>query len=127
MAKRGFQGRQFSDACRVCGQKWLTDMSNKYPKRALCFECKKEENNEYLEKTRQKYKENNMVTTKEKKKPYTFNNRKGFWKSISTQLRFMNRREEWLPFIQNRMEEILNDKQLMDYINDTETANYERD
>jgi hypothetical protein len=125
MAKRGFQGKQFSTHCGECGVEF--NETNKAPKRALCLECKRVEDIHYCEKAKQKYKENNMVTTQEKKRPYTFQNRKGFWKSISTQLRFMNTREEWLPFIQNRMEEILNDKQLMDYINDTETANYERD
>jgi hypothetical protein len=125
MAKRGYQGRQFSTHCGECGVEF--NESNKAPKRALCLACKRVEDIHYCEKARQKYKENNMVTTQEKKRPYTFQNRKPFWQSVSTQLRTMKSREEWLPFIQNRMEEILNDKQLMDYINDTETANYERD
>jgi hypothetical protein len=32
----------------------------------------------------------------------------------------MKQREEWLAFIKQRMDEILEDKVLMDYINDTD-------
>ena len=125
MAKRGFQGRQFSTHCGECGVEF--NESNKAPKRALCIVCKREEDIRVQERAKQKYRDNKVVTLQEKKQPYTFRNRKPFWQDIARQLKGMKKREEWLPFIQNRMQEILNDKQLMDYINDTETANYDRD
>jgi len=67
------------------------------------------------------------VTLVEKKKPYTFKNRKPFWQDLARQLKVMKKREEWLAFIQLQMDRILEDKQLMDYINDTQIADYDRD
>lgn len=125
--KRGFQGRKFSEQCSKCGVKWLPDMSNKAYRRAICLKCKVIEQDARNAEERRKTKEKGDVTLVQKKKPYTFKNRKPFWQDLARQLKAMKKREEWLPFIQNRMQEILNDKQLMDYINNTEIANYERD
>jgi hypothetical protein len=59
----------------------------------------------------------------EKKSSYTFKNRNPFWQTLRSKLKGMKQREEWLVFIKNRMDEILNDKVLMDYINDTDVLN----
>lgn len=122
MANKGFKGRQISNSCVRCGVEWLADRSNKVKKRAICFECKAEEQSKINEKQREKNKM--TVTLVEKKRPYTFKNRKPVWDAVRTEIKGMKNRSEWLPFIQNRMQEILNDKQLMDYINDTEIADY---
>ena len=110
--------KEFSKCCSKCGVQWLEDMSNKVPKRALCFECKKEWDKEFNDKNNKGRKR--MYNRLEKKGPYTMKNRTPYWRSLSTQLKGMKKREEWLEFIKNRMDEILNDKVLMDYINDTD-------
>jgi hypothetical protein len=127
MAKRGFQGRKFSEQCSGCGTKWLPDMSNKVYRRAVCYECLQLEYQKRNEEEKKKSRARGEVTLVQKKKPYTFQNRKPFWQDLARQLKVMKKREEWLAFIRLQMDRILNDKQLMDYINDTETANYGRD
>ena len=123
--KKGFKGKQVSKCCNQCGVEWLPDMSNKQNKRALCIECFLSESRRRTMEQRE-WREENLVTQAQKKKPYTFKNRKPFWQDITRKLKAMQTRDEWLPFIQNRMQEILNDKQLMDYINDTQIANYDK-
>jgi len=118
--------KELTTHCNGCGVKWLDDLSNKYPRRALCYECKEKWYQEYQSKMRQKYREEAGISKNVKKEPYKFKNRKLFWDEIRTELRGMKHRSEWLPFIQNRLTEILNDKQLMDYLNDTENAEYEK-
>ena len=125
-SKKGLRGKQFSKCCAQCGVEWLPDMSNKKAKRALCIECYTQEVKHRTIEQRE-WREENLITQVQKKRPYTFKNRKPFWQSIANELRGMKSREEWLPFIQNRMNEILNDKQLMDYINETQIADYGND
>ena len=127
MAKRGFQGKKLSTNCSRCGVEWLADMSNKVIKRAVCYPCLKVEYEERKEAEQKKVRINREVTLVEKKKPYTFKNRKPFWDEVRTNLKGMKTRAEWLPYIRLQMDRILNDTQLMDYLNDTEIANYDRD
>jgi hypothetical protein len=112
--------KELSKCCANCGVEWLPDLSNKAVKRALCKECKLEYDREYRDKNPIKRRLNNRL---EKKGPYKMANRTKFWQSLSRQLKGMKKREEWVAFIQNRMDEILNDKVLMDYINDTDVLN----
>lgn len=116
--------KEFSKQCRECGVEWLKDFSNKHNGRALCLDCMKLEYEKRKEAEKIKAKEH--VTLVEKKKPYTFMNRKPFWREVNSELKGMKKREEWLPFIQKRMDEILMDTQLMDYINDTQNADYNK-
>lgn len=127
MAKRGFQGKKTSTNCNGCGVEWLPDMSNKVHKRAMCHSCMKEEYEERKEADKKRVRINREVTLVQKKKPYTFKNRKPFWQELAKELKGMKKREEWLPFIRLQMDRILNDKQLMDYINDTQIADYDTD
>lgn len=110
--------KELSKCCSKCGVEWLPDFSNKTPKRALCLECRVEVNKEYSIKNNLGRKR--LYNRMEKKSPYTMKNRTKFWQSLSRQLKGMKKREEWLEFIKQRMDEILNDKVLMDYINDTD-------
>jgi hypothetical protein len=119
--------RELSKCCGKCGVVWDETLSNKEPKRALCKDCFKIEYKKRKEAMVEKLKVNGNVTQVTKKKPYTFKNRKGFWRETAAKLKGMDSRKEWLPFIQQRMQEILNDTQLMDYINDTQIANYDKD
>ena len=109
--------KELSKCCVKCGVEWLKDLSNKVTKRALCFECKKEYDIEWKQKNPIKKR---LYNRHEKKSAYTFKNRTAYWQDLRTQLKGMKKREEWLEFIKNRMDEILNDKVLMDYINDTD-------
>jgi hypothetical protein len=113
--------KELSKCCSKCGVEWLPDLSNKTAKRALCLECRVEVNKEYSIKNNLGRKR--LYNRMEKKSPYTMKNRTGFWRKINAELKGMKKREEWLGFIQNRMQEILNDKALMDYINDTDIEN----
>ena len=117
--------KELSKSCKICGVEFLPDLSNKYPKRARCLECKSEENKQRTIEQRE-WREENVVSMVEKKSPYTFRNRKSFWREINKELKSKKRREDWLPLIQKRMDEILEDKQLMDYINDTQIAEYNK-
>lgn len=116
--------KKLSTSCRDCGVEWLEDLSNKVPKRALCWECKLKWDSEYQSKFKEKAKLTAGVSKRVKKDPYKMKNRTPFWQELRTKLKGMKSRKEWLPFIQNRLEEIINDKQLMDYLNDTENADY---
>jgi hypothetical protein len=109
-----------SKCCVKCGVEWLSDLSNKVPKRALCFGCKKEYDAEWKQKNPTKKR---LYNRHEKKSAYTFKNRTAYWQSLRKELKSMKKREEWVVFIKNRMDEILNDKALMDYINDTDVLN----
>ncbi len=108
-----------SKCCVRCKVEWLSDFSNKVPKRALCFGCKREYDAEWKQKNPDSGKKR-MHNRLEKKSPYTFKNRTEYWQGLRKELKGMKKREEWLEFIKNRMDEILNDKVLMDYINDTD-------
>ncbi len=110
--------KELSKCCSKCGVEWLADFSNKTPKRALCLECKVEVNKEYSIKNNLGRKR--LYNRMEKKSSYTFKNRNPFWQTLRIKLRMMKNREEWLAFIKQRMDEILEDKVLMDYINDTD-------
>ena len=111
-----------SKCCVRCGIEWLSDLSNKVPKRALCFSCKREYDAEWKQNNPDSGKKR-MHNRLEKKSPYTFKNRTGYWQGLRKELKGMKQREEWLVFIKNRMDAILNDKVLMDYINDTDVLN----
>jgi len=116
---KGSRRKEFSKCCAKCGVEWLPDMSNKKPKRALCLKCGKEWQDEYNEKNKMnKYKMHGSNRTY-KYRNFKMNVRKDYWKEINTKLKSMKKREEWLQFIKEQMEVIINNKELMDYINDT--------
>lgn len=116
---KGSRRKEFSKCCTKCGVEWLSDMSNKNPKRALCLKCTKEWQTEYNEKHRMnKYKMQGSNRT-EKYKKFKMDVRKPYWKEVNDKLKGMKKREEWLPFIKEQMIGILNNVELMDYINDT--------
>lgn len=125
MANKRYNGRQISTHCGGCGIEF--DGTNKADGRALCLECKKKADIVYANNRMEKLKVDGLISKRAKKDPYKQKNRTLFWKDINKQLKKMKKREEWLPFIKNRMQEILNDKQLMDYINDTQIADYDTD
>ena len=126
MGKRGYV-KECSTHCNRCGIEWLADMSNKANKRALCHPCLKVEYYERKEAEQKKTRINREITLVDKKKPYTFKNRKPFWDEIRVKLRGIEKRADWLAFIRLQMDRIIDDKQLMDYINDTEIADYDKD
>ena len=117
--------KKVSTHCKNCGIEWNEDMSNKFPRRALCYPCKKKWQDSVNEIEKERRKNNGVVRLATKKTPYTFRYRKDFWLELRTKLKTMKTREEWLPFIQKRMDEIIEDTQLMDYLNDTQIAKYD--
>lgn len=112
--------KEFSKGCKKCGELWLPDMSNKYPKRALCRKCHKiwvedwENNNKRVKYTM--YNSNR----KEKYKNFKMDVRKPHWKKINDELKEIKNRDDWRGFISKKMNEILNNVELMDYINNTD-------
>lgn len=113
--------KELSKCCVKCGVEWLADFSNKTPKRALCFECKSVYDKEYS--IRSNANKKRLYNRTKKGKSFKVENRKTIWKEVNNEIKSLKTRQEWLPFIQNKMIEILNNKELMDYINDTDVLN----
>lgn len=123
---RGIKGstrKQMSKCCIKCGIEWLPDLSNKAPKRALCVGCIEEWQKDWWVEYN---KRNPMVKINtgrlQKYNQFKIENRKPHWKKINDELKKMQSRDEWLPYIQLQMENILNNKELMNYINDTDVS-----
>ena len=110
--------RELSKACGVCGVEWNEDLSNKQFKRALCKGCYQIE----LDNRNTRFKQERAeVGAKIKRieayRDYKLQNRSGFWASINKQIRPLTDRVEIRAFISKQMDRILEDKQLMEYIN----------
>lgn len=110
--------KELSKCCVKCGVEWLEDFSNKTPKRALCLECKRVYDKEYS--IRSNANKKRLYNRTQKGKSFKVENRKTIWKEVNNEIKSLKTRQEWLPFIQNKMIEILNNKELMDYLNDTD-------
>jgi hypothetical protein len=111
--------KELSTECKTCGVKWKEDYSNKYPKRAVCHPCHKIE---YAER-KEAYKNNEFkrgLNKAEKYKPFKISNRKHIHKAINEQLKKLKDRSEIRQFLSKRFDELLEDKALWDYLNDTD-------
>jgi len=114
--------KELSTECKTCGVKWNKDYSNKYPKRAVCYECKTKEYEERKEQyTFNRFKRG--MNRFEKHKPFKIENRKHIHKEVNAQIRPLKDRNEIREFIRKRFDELLEDKALWDYINDTDIEN----
>ena len=114
--------KELSTHCVKCGVLWNEDMSNKYPKRAVCLPCHKIEYAERKEKYKSvEYKRG--LNRHEKYKPYKIENRKHIHKAVNLELRGLKNRSEVREFLRKRFDELLEDKGLWDYINDTDILN----
>ena len=123
MAVRGFQPRSMSTKCNKCGVEWNKDKSNKQPKRALCIACY---DGELIDRTRAKAKydrEHKVGPNRiELYHNYKVSNRVKFWREINKEIRLCKSRDEIRAFISKQMDRILDDKDLMAYINLTSNA-----
>lgn len=112
--------KELSKSCGHCGAEWLSDLSNKQPRRALCKECYFIESKKISKAQRDKRAEigaglNRMALYKD----YKFQNRDAFWKKINKEIKPLTKRVDIRAFIANQMDRILEDTKLMDYINYT--------
>jgi hypothetical protein len=113
--------KELSKCCVKCGVEWLADFSNKTPKRALCLECKREYDKEYSAKDAKTRKR--LYNRMEKGKAFKIENRKHIHKAVNLELRKLKDRTEIREFLRKRFDELLEDKALWDYINDTDVLN----
>jgi recombinational DNA repair protein (RecF pathway) len=114
--------KELSTECKGCGVKWKEDYSNKYPKRAVCLECIKVE----YEERKEQYKNNQFkrgLNRFEKHQPFKIENRKHIHKAVNLELRKLKDRTEIREFLRKRFDELLEDKALWDYLNDTDVEN----
>lgn len=114
--------KEFSTNCKMCGVEWNDDFSNKKPLRAVCLECYKKEYEERKEKYKSiEYKKGE--NRHDKYRPFKIENRKHIYKELNLKLKGLKKREEVREFLKNRFDELLEDKALWDYINDTDIEN----
>jgi len=114
--------KESSKCCVKCGIEWLADLSNKIKKRALCLECMKVE----YEERKEQYNKNKFKRGQnrhDKYKPFKISNRKHIHKAVNLELRGLNDRTEIREFLRKRFDELLEDKALWNYINDTDIEN----
>ncbi len=112
--------KELSKCCTKCGVEWLEDFSNKQPKRALCIECFLKEGIKNRKATSLYNKEHRIgLHRMEKYEDYKMSRRYPFWKEINKEIKSLTKREDIRAFISKQMDRILEDQQLMDYINDT--------
>lgn len=113
--------KQISKCCAKCGVVWDETLSNKQHKRAVCISCYQEEGVERRVAKAKWDKEHKFGKNRnEKYKDYKFANRQPFWTAINKEIRKLKDRGEIRAFISKQMDRIIADKQLMDYINDTD-------
>ena len=106
--------KEFSKQCTKCGLEWDENFSNKYPKRALCYPCHKEEYK--LIKERYDLK-NNGLSKSDLLQPYKVTNRKEVWREVNKELKKLKKLEDIHNFIVKRADEVFADEKLMAYIN----------
>jgi hypothetical protein len=112
--------KELSKSCGDCGVVWEKDLSNKQPRRALCKECYSIELKKTSKAQRDKRAELGAgLQRMELYKDYKFQNRDGFWRKINKEIKPLTKREDIRAFISKQMDRILEDTQLMDYINYT--------
>jgi hypothetical protein len=111
--------KELSTECKNCNV--VFDLEHpKQPGRALCAECYIEEGIKSRKEKAKYDKEHRFgLNRMEKYKDYKMSVRQPFWTAINKEIKKLKTREEYLPFISKQMDRILADKQLMDYINDT--------
>lgn len=106
--------KESSKCCKKCSVEWLPDMSNKYPKRALCRECNK------IEYQRVKAEWNAKQVPKKSKlellQPYKASNRTKHWRAINSQLKPLTKIDDIHNFIVQQADKVFGDKALMEYI-----------
>jgi hypothetical protein len=114
--------KEQSKCCAKCGVEWLTDLSNKVQRRALCLECIQIEYKERkAEYKANKFKRGNNRL--DKYQAYKIENRKHIHKAVNLELRKLKDRTEIREFLRKRFDELLEDKGLWDYLNDTDVEN----
>ena len=109
--------RQISTKCAQCGVVY-DEHNPKQVKRALCVPCYRIEMEERNQKLIAERKEagafaNRILLYKN----YKVQNREPFWNAINKELKPLNDRTEIKAFISKQMDRILEDKDLMHYIN----------
>ena len=110
--------KELSKCCSKCGVEWLSDLSNKQDRRALCKGCYQTELENRSKVEREKRNEIGAALNRvELYKDYKFENRKPFWAEINKELKPLKDRKEIRVFIGKQMDRILNDRKLMEYIN----------
>ena len=115
--------KELSKSCVDCGVKWLEDLSNKQPKRALCKECYQIEFKKMCKAQKDKRAEIGAVVNRVAiYNDYKFENRKAFWASINKEIKLLKNRDEIRAFISKQMDRILADENLMKYLNSVTLA-----
>lgn len=115
--------KELSKSCVDCGVKWLEDLSNKQPKRALCKECYQIEFKKMCKAQKDKRAEIGAVVNRIAiYNDYKFENRKAFWASINKEIKLLKNRDEIRAFISKQMDRILADDNLMKYLNSVTLA-----
>ena len=81
--------KELSKECKDCGVKWDSKFTNKYPKRAICFDCYKVQ----YSKLKQKYteKRKDEIRKNEKGEPFTHKNRTKHWQQINKSIRSLKK------------------------------------
>ena len=110
--------KELSKKCGNCGVEWLSDLSNKQIRRALCKRCYQIELDNRSKVEREKRNEVGAALNRvQLYRDYKFENRKPFWADINKQLKPLKDRKEIRAFISKQMDRILEDSKLMEYIN----------
>ena len=102
--------KEFSKCCRMCGEEWKEDFSNKYPKKAVCYPCHKIEYDKAKAKHLEKYKDN--PNRFDLLKPYKIENRRHIHREVNQKIKPLKDREEIKEFIRKRFDELLLDTAL---------------
>jgi hypothetical protein len=115
--------RELSTKCKECNVVFTKELNNKQPKRALCKQCYTIELNNRGEEAKKKRAEiGAFVNRIEAYKNYKLENRIGFWRELNKQIKMLKTREEHLEFISKQMDRILDDDNLMKYLNSVTMA-----
>ena len=110
--------RELSKSCGKCGVVFDEKLTNKQPKRALCLECYRVELQKLSKAQKDKRAEiGAMVNRVAIYRDYKLENRQGFWKELNKELKPLTKREDIRAFLAKQMDRILNDDNLMKYLN----------
>lgn len=101
-----------STHCSDCGVEWLADKSNKQKKRALCKVCFLKHSRSY----QKEYNKTNEMPIYVKYSDYKMDNRRAENRELSKRMMSYERREEWQEAIRLRLEEIIQDTGLWEFI-----------
>ena len=115
--------RELSTKCGKCGVVFDKDLNNKQPKRALCKECYRVELQRISKVQKDKRAEIGAAVNRiEAYKAYKLENRKGFWRELNKEIKGLTKQEDIRAFISKQMDRILNDENLMKYLNSVTLA-----